>query len=223
LLFSTVLSDQWTLNTALHYTRGKGFYEEFKDRDGLADYGLEPVEVGGEIVNETDLVRQRWLDNHFYGGTYSLVYKPAGGVEITWGGAYNQYKGDHYGDVTWSRHPLFTERPYADDAGNPFNTSYRYYHGDAVKDDFNTYLKASYQWNKLFLFADVQYRHIDYAIAGIDNDLRDITQDAVFDFFNPKIGVTYQLSAASNVYASYALAHKEPIRSDFTDWPVGQS
>src|SRR5690606_1381294 len=103
-------------------------------------------------------------------------------------------------------------------SGNPFHTDYRYYDGDATKDDFNTYLKASYQWNALFLFADVQYRHIDYAISGIDNDLRDITQDAKFDFFNPKVGVTYQLSAASNVYASYALANKEPIRSDFTDW-----
>ena len=223
LLFSTVLSDQWTLNTALHYTRGKGYYEEFKDSDGLADYGLNPVEVNGAMIDETDLVRKRWLDNHFYGGTYSLVYKPTSGFEITWGGAYNQYKGNHYGDITWSRIPLFTERPYADASGNPFNMDYRYYDGDATKDDFNTYLKASYQWNDLFLFADVQYRHIDYAISGIDNDLRDITQDATFDFFNPKVGLTYQLSAASNVYASYALANKEPIRSDFTDWPVDET
>src|SRR5690606_37944112 len=122
LLFSTVLSDQWTLNTALHYTRGKGYYEEFKDSDELENYGLLPVEVNGALIDETDLVRKRWLDNHFYGGTYSLVYKPTNGVEITWGGAYNQYKGGHYGDIIWSRNPLFTERPYADPSGNPFHT-----------------------------------------------------------------------------------------------------
>src|SRR5690606_14898648 len=123
----------------------------------------------------------------------------------------------------WSRYPLFTARDYLGDAANSFNTSYRYYDGDATKKDFNTYLKASYRLNDVFLFADVQYRHIDYAIAGIDNDLRDITQDGNFDFFNPNVGITYQLSGSSNVYASYALANKEPIRSDFTDWPVGQS
>lgn len=223
LLFSSTLTSQLTLNTALHYTRGKGYYEQFRDSDGLADYGLSPVVVAGNTIEETDLVRQRWLDNHFYGGTYSLVYKPAGSIGITWGGAYNLYDGGHYGDITWSRYPLFTARDYLTDAANSFRTSYRYYEGDATKKDFNTYLKASYQLNDLFLFADVQYRHIDYAIAGIDNDLRDITQDATFNFFNPKVGITYQLSAASNVYASYALANKEPIRSDFTDWPVGQS
>ena len=223
LLFSTVFADRWTLNTALHYTRGKGYYEEFKDSDPYADYGLPNVIVGGSELTETDLIRQRWLDNHFYGGTYSLIYKVPGGVELTWGGAYNQYEGGHYGDVIWSRNPLTTDRNYINDSGDPFRTAYRYYDGDATKKDFNTYLKASYQWDRLFLFADVQYRHIDYAIAGIDNDLRDITQDARFNFFNPKMGITYQLSSASNVYLSYALANKEPVRSDFTDWPVGQT
>ncbi len=223
LLFSSALTDRLTLNTALHYTRGKGYYEQFRDSDGFADYGLSPIVVEGRTIEETDLVRQRWLDNHFYGGTYSLVYSNSKGVEVTWGGAYNQYRGGHYGDIVWSRYPLFTDGFYPTDTDGSFGTSHRYYDGDATKSDFNTYLKASYQLNKLFLFADIQYRHIDYAITGIDNDLRDITQDASFDFLNPKVGITYQLSATSHVYASYAMANKEPIRSDFTDWPVGQT
>ncbi|WP_257666940.1 TonB-dependent receptor [Parapedobacter tibetensis] len=223
LLFSSALTDQLTLNTALHYTRGKGYYEQFRDDDAYVDYGLLPVVINGSTINQLDLVRQRWLDNHFYGGTYSLAYKDSKGLEITWGGAYNQYEGGHYGDIVWSQYPLFTDDALPVDGDGSFKTSYRYYNGDATKKDFNTYLKASYQLNKLFLFADVQYRHINYAIAGIDNDLRDLTQDASFDFFNPKVGLTYQLSAASNVYASYALANKEPVRSDFTDWPIGQT
>lgn len=223
LLFSSTLARRLTLNTALHYTRGKGFYEQFRDQDAYADYGLSPVSVNGDTLDETDLVRQRWLDNHFYGGTYSLVYQHDAGLELTWGGAYNQYEGGHYGDIVWSEYPLSTDGTYLGAADGSFKTAYRYYDGDATKRDFNTYLKASYRLNKLLLFADAQYRHINYAIAGIDNDLRDITQDASFDFFNPKIGLTYQLSAASNVYASYALANKEPVRSDFTDWPIEQT
>lgn len=223
LLFSSALSEKLTLNTALHYTRGKGYYEQFRNQDEYTDYGLSPITVNGDPIGEADLVRQRWLDNHFYGGTYSLVYKDRAGFELTWGGAYNRYKGGHYGDIVWSQYPLFTSGAYPTDSDGGFSTAYRYYDGDATKTDFNTYLKASYRLDELSLFADIQYRSIDYAITGIDHDLRDITQDASFDFFNPKIGFTYQLSAASNVYASYALANKEPVRSDFTDWPVEQT
>ncbi|MGK6350259.1 TonB-dependent receptor [Parapedobacter sp. DT-150] len=223
LLFSSALNEQFTLNTALHYTRGKGYYEQFRDQDDFAAYGLSPIVVGERTITAMDLVRQRWLDNHFYGGTYSLVYEHESGIELTWGGAYNQYEGGHYGDVVWSEYPFAIDRSYPIGEDGGFQTTHRYYDGEATKKDFNTYLKASYQLDKLFLFADVQYRHIDYAIAGIDNDLRDITQGATFDFFNPKVGLTYQLSASSNVYASYALANKEPVRSDFTDWPVEQT
>lgn len=223
LLFSSALTNQLTLNTALHYTRGKGYYEQFRNQDEYVDYGLSPITVNGGAVTETDLVRQRWLDNHFYGGTYSLAYKDGVGFELTWGGAYNRYEGGHYGDIVWSQYPLFTDRAYSPSTDSGFSTAYRYYDGDATKSDFNTYLKASYQIDKFSLFADAQYRHISYAIAGIDHDLRDLTQNASFNFFNPKIGLTYQLSAASNLYASYALANKEPVRSDFTDWPIEQT
>ncbi|MBK1441261.1 TonB-dependent receptor [Parapedobacter sp. ISTM3] len=223
LLFSTALNGRLTLNTALHYTRGKGYYEQFRDNDDYVDYGLPPVVIEGNTITATDLVRQRWLDNHFYGGTYSLVFENHQGLQLTWGGGYNQYEGGHYGDIVWSQYPLATGGMYPPSVRGAFRTAYRYYDGDAMKKDFNTYAKASYQLGKWFLFADIQYRHIDYAIGGIDNDLRDITQDATFDFFNPKLGLTYHLSAASNVYVSYALANKEPVRSDFTDWPVDQT
>jgi len=223
LLFSSALTDWLTLNTALHYTRGKGYYEQFRNQDEYTDYGLSPIEVNDGIVAETDLVRQRWLDNHFYGGTYSLVYKSQAGFELTWGGAYNRYEGGHYGDIVWSQYPLSADGAYPVGKAGGFSTAYRYYDGDATKTDFNTYLKASYRLDNLSLFADAQYRHIDYAITGIDHDLRDLTQDASFGFFNPKVGLTYQLSTSSNVYASYALANKEPVRSDFTDWPVEQT
>lgn len=222
LLFSKGFRGGLSLNTALHYTRGKGYYEQFRDDDEYTDYGLSPVPVNGISIDRLDLIRQRWLDNHFYGGTYALAYS-ARGLELTWGGGYHRYEGGHYGDIVWAEYPLRPDGTYPGSRNGGFRTAYRYYDGDAVKDDFNTYLKASYQWNRFFLFADLQYRHIDYSISGIDDNLRDITQQASYDFFNPKVGVTYHLSSGSNLYASYAIANKEPVRSDFTDWPVGQT
>lgn len=224
MLYSSRLHEQLSLNTALHYTRGKGYYEQYRHQARYSAYGLPSVSIGDTVISRTNLVRQRWLDNHFFGGTFSLVYTGDRGLEVTWGGAYHQYAGDHYGDVIWSKYPLFTEADSpVDGDGRSFNTPHRYYFGDATKKDFNTFIKASYRFNDWLVFADMQYRRVDYAIAGIDNDLRDLTQSAFFSFYNPKIGLTYHLSAGSNVYASYAVANKEPIRSDFTDWPVRQT
>lgn len=224
LLYSSRLYDQLSLNTALHYTRGKGYYEQYRHQARYSAYGLPSMTIGDTVINRTNLVRQRWLDNHFFGGTFSIVYAGDNGLDLTWGGGYHQYEGDHYGDVIWSQYPLFAATDFPmNSSGQSFDTPYRYYFGDASKKDFNTFIKASYRLNNWLLFADMQYRRVDYAIAGTDNDLRDLTQGAFFNFYNPKVGVTYHLSSGSNVYASYAKANKEPIRSDFTDWPVRQT
>lgn len=222
LLFSSALASRWSLNTALHYTRGAGYYTQFRANDRYSRYGLEPVEFNGETVDRTDLVRKRWLDNHFYGGTYSLNYQNRG-LNVVWGGAYNRYEGAHFGDITWAQYPLFSPAQYTPNGDGSFSELYRYYDNDAVKTDFNTYLKADYQFDDLLVFADVQYRHVGYDIAGIDNNQWLLDQSSKFDFFNPKLGLTYQLSSASHVYASFAIANKEPVRSDFTDWPTDQA
>src|SRR5690606_18561289 len=112
---------------------------------------------------------------------------------------------------------------YTPNGDGSFSELYRYYDNDAVKTDFNTYLKADYQFDDLLVLADVQYRHVGYDIAGIDNNQWLLDQSSKFDFFNPKLGLTYQLSSASHVYASFAIANKEPVRSDFTDWPTDQA
>ncbi len=222
LLFSSTLDSRWSLNTALHYTRGAGYYTQFRANDRYSRYGLEPVELNGQTIDRTDLVRNRWLDNHFYGGTYSLSYQNRG-LNVVWGGAYNRYEGGHFGDITWAQYPLFVPAQYRANMDGSFSELYRYYDNDAVKTDFNTYLKADYQFDDLLVFADVQYRHIGYDIAGVDNNQWLLDQSTKFDFINPKLGLTYQLSSASNVYASFAVANKEPVRSDFTDWPTDQA
>ncbi|EEI91292.1 TonB-dependent receptor [Sphingobacterium spiritivorum ATCC 33300] len=203
--YTYFINDQLTLNTALHYTRGAGYYEEFKENDKLAKYGLPDITIGNTTYKKTDLIRRRWLDNYFYGATYSLNYNPSNDLKFTLGGAYNQYKGDHYGQVMWARY---------DTVSTP---GYKYYAGDAQKNDLSVFLKTDYQIGNWLLMADVQYRNIDYKIRGNDDKIKNMDFHSTFNFVNPKVGFTYLINSTSNVYASYAYGSKEPVRKDFVE------
>jgi len=197
------------LTVAGHYTKGGGFFEEFRNDDDLADYGIADVVLGGTTISSSDLIRRRWLDNDFYGVVYDLNYS-SGKVDATFGGGINKYIGDHFGEVIWSRF-----------AGNS-DIRERYYESRSEKVDFNSYAKVNYQANeKLNLFGDLQYRTVDYTGLGVDNDLRPIDFDKNFNFFNPKVGATYQLNGNANLYASFAVGNKEPNRSDIIDAAPG--
>ncbi len=205
LLYSNQLSSKLLLNGALHYTRGLGYYEEYEDDAAFADYVLDPVVVGEETIETTDLVRRRWLDNNFYGFTYSLNYRPTNLLNLTLGGAYNEYKGDHYGEVIWATY------------SSNLNLGDKYYLNDATKKDFNIYAKGDYKWGNLNFFGDIQYRKVNYNLSGDNRDLSVLEQEAKYNFFNPKVGLSYSFDNNSNVYASVAMANKEPVRRDFTD------
>lgn len=205
LLYSKTLSSSFSANAALHYTRGKGYYEEFKAGQALSNYGIAPYTVGGTKIDESDLIRRRWLDNDFYGMTYSLNYNPSASFNFTFGGAYNEYDGDHFGEVIRGQFV-------------PVNLNLqRYYQGNGFKKDFNSYAKADYTIGKLNLYADLQYRTINYKISGTDKNRLPLAQDDQLDFLNPKIGLSYQLNQGSNVYASLAVANKEPNRDDYVN------
>lgn len=205
LLYSKQLNEQLSFNGALHYTYGRGYYEEFKNGEDFEDYGFNEIIFGLDTVRTTDLVRRRWLDNDFYGFTYALNYKPVSALDLTLGGAYNEYNGKHFGEVIWSRY------------ASQSNIRDRYYDNDAFKTDFNVFGKASFQIDQLSLFADLQYRRITYSFLGFNNDLENVKQSDELNFFNPKFGLTYQLNQKSNVYASFAIANKEPNRNDYTE------
>ncbi len=204
LLYANNFSSRLTANMALHFTHGEGYYEEFKEGETLADYGLSDVNIGGENITTTDLVRRRWLNNDFYGVTYSLDYKALSNLNFSLGGAYNEYQGNHYGQVISGQFV-------------PEQNGRRYYDQDAFKTDFNAFAKADLQLNKLLLFADLQYRKINYEFLGFDRNLNNVTQQVALNFFNPKVGLTYSLNDAQQVYFSYAKAGKEPNRNDFTE------
>lgn len=202
-------TDQLKANLALHHTYGRGYFEQYRNGDHFSTYGLSPVINGNDTITSTDLIRRRWLDNTFAGLTYSFEYDNESGLNLILGGAYNQYNGDHFGNIQWARFASNSE------------IRDRYYDNTSTKGDFNTYLKALYQWKKFTFFGDLQVRRVSYTGSGLDNDQFIIDIDTAYTFFNPKGGLNYQLSQNSRVYASVAVAQREPVRNDFLDAPSG--
>ena len=186
-------SENWISNAALHYTIGKGYFEQYKEDEDLTDYNL-PDFNGNSI---SDLVRKRWLDNDFFGATFSLNYKTAK-TDLLFGGAANRYLGLHYGEVVWTQNYIPNPNRYYDNYGN--------------KDDVNFYTKVSYNvTSKLNLFTDLQYRMVFYDATSVKfNDVND-----TFRFFNPKAGLNYQLNNKSSFYGYFGIANKEPRRDDY--------
>lgn len=202
------LDGYWNVTAAGHYTYGRGFFEQFKADDDFEDYNLPNIVIGTETITSSDIIRRRWLDNHFAGFTYSMNYESEK-VNATLGGGYNYYDGDHFGEIIW-----------AELAGN-VDIRDRYYDNVGTKNDFNSFLKVNYQLNeKLNIYLDGQVRIISYKTSGIDSDLRQIDINEDFNFFNPKFGAIYQLNESSNLYGSFAIGNREPVRSDFLDSPV---
>jgi iron complex outermembrane receptor protein len=204
LLYSKSFSPMFSFNGALHYTKGKGYYEEYKKDQAFADYGLNKIVINTDTINNTNLIRRRWLKNDFYGLTYAFNYKPSSILDFTLGGAYNEYNGDHYGQVIWAQ--------YASNSTIDGN----YYLDNGFKTDFNVFGKANIKLDKFLISGDLQYRKINYNFLGFDNTLKNVSQNAKLNFFNPKFGLTYQINSLSNIYASFAVANKEPNRDDYT-------
>ncbi|WP_282164965.1 TonB-dependent receptor [Cellulophaga baltica] len=199
LLWNETLNENWSTNLALHYTKGSGYFEQFKEDDDFDTYGFTPITVDGEEVNSTDVIRRRWLDNDFYGTVFSANYIKEN-VDLILGGGWNKYEGDHFGEVIWARY------------ASTSNIRDRYYDDNSTKSDFNIFSKINYklddQWS---LFGDLQYRTVGYQANGDETGIVDDT----FNFFNPKAGITFDLNSNNNFYFSYAVANREPNRNDY--------
>jgi iron complex outermembrane receptor protein len=204
LLYSKALNENLYLNTALHYTLGKGYYENFKEDAVLAEFNLDSA--GGNA--SSNLVTRKWMDNDFYGVTYSLHYRKQQ-MEVLVGGGWNEYTGNHFGRVI----------KLGDDP-----VSHEYYRNKGDKSDLNNYLKFSYRiQDRLTLYADLQYRHINYSIEGVD-DYRDtsgvqvpLEQLHTFDFVNPKTGVFFKLNNRQDFYLTFSTGRREPTRANYVD------
>ena len=193
------VSASWNTNLAVFYSKGKGYYENYKENAKFSSYGLTPIVIGGTTINRADLIRQKWLDNDFYGTTFSANYKQDK-WDVILGGGYNKYEGSHFGKVIWARYASKSE------LGD------RYYDDSAIKTDGNVFAKANYQLTtKWSLFGDLQLRNVNYKAAspetGVVNDN--------FNFFNPKAGLNFEINDKNQLYASYARANREPNRTDY--------
>ena len=191
------LNANWSTNIGLNYTRGKGYFEQFKDGRSAADYN--------NLINEdSDVVVRRWLDNHFYVANANVTYKK-NSLELITGISYSDYTNDHYGEIIWGS-----------DLASGTNIRDRYYLSISDKSDFSIFSKATFRMSeKLQAFLDIQGRFVNYTTTGLTSDRASIDVDERFDFFNPKLGFTYTLNPGNSLYVSYARANKEPNRNDF--------
>ena len=214
LLWDQRVDSQWKISTGLHYTKGTGYYEQYKYDTKLSKFGLNAADFfnpdGGEI-KRTDLINQKWMDNDFYGIVASANYDNREGLTMNIGGGWNRYDGDHFGRYLWIKNYM----------GNPAGKEY--YRNDARKIDGNIYGKVHWEFAKgLSAFADLQYRHVSLRMDGPTDEWDGSEQltyniHSHYDFFNPKAGLFYDINPNIKAYASVAVAHKEPTRNDYEE------
>lgn len=212
-------NEAWKLNATAYYTKGAGFYEQYKTNASLAKYGLPPQEMDGVTYTKSDLIRRKGLDNDFYGLNIAVLYD-ADRLHMTAGAGASRYDGDHYGKVLWTKRS----------AGNvDYNRDW--YTNTGVKDELNVFAKASYDLlASLSLFADVQLRNVHFKMHGLDDDYYEKQAANPSDpltgildhtyqwlFLNPKAGLSYSPDKRHHAFVSFAVGNREPNRSDLKD------
>lgn len=196
-------NNRWSTNLGLNYTYGRGYFEQYKEDESFSDYNLTPLEIGSETINETDLIRRRWLDNDYYVINASGNFKNSN-INLIFGTSYSLYDGDHFGEIVWAEFASNSE------------IRDRYYEGNGKKTDWSVFTKATYRINdKVSLYGDLQLRLVDYKTTGLTSDRIPFNVDENYSFFNPKAGITYKLNTKNSLYFSYARANREPNRDDF--------
>ena len=196
-------SNNWSSNVSLNYTYGRGYFEQYKEDESFEDYGFEPIVLENSVINTTDLIRRRWLNNNFYAANANVNYKDYK-FDVTSGLFYSYYGGDHFGEVIWAQNA----------GGSEIRD--RYYSGNGDKNEFTVFAKATYKINKKWsVFGDLQGRFVSYRTSGITSDLVPLVEQEKYNFFNPKAGASFQLNTNNQFYLSYGRANREPRKSDF--------
>jgi len=196
---SQQINSYWNASASLHFTWGRGYYEQYKQSQTFSDLGLDDIILNDTTLTSGDFVVRKWLDNKFYGGTFSFNYDKER-ILLTIGGAYNQYaSAKHFGEINWAEY-----------AGNS-KPGQHYYDGESQKNDFNMYAKLNYEFSSVWnAFADLQYRTVNYITQGTESDQSAYDIHDTFNFINPKVGVSYAVTSHDILYASYAVASREP-------------
>ncbi|MBE6209994.1 MAG: TonB-dependent receptor [Rikenellaceae bacterium] len=219
IIIEQLVGNHWKLNLTGHYTRGDGYYQEYKGSRTLSEYGLAPYTSGGATVTKSDLVRKKAMWNNF-GGVVASANYVGEHLEAAIGGAWNLYSGDHFGRVLWVKNYI-----------GPLSTEHEYYRNTSSKHDANIFAKVD--WNVargLNLYADIQYRIVRHRIAGANDNydwnagtMQQLDVDRTYHFINPKLGVYWQVDKSNQLYLSGAIVSKEPTRNCFTDARPGDN
>jgi iron complex outermembrane receptor protein len=207
--YSRKFTENWNANVSLHYTKGRGFFETYVVDGDFATYNLQPVNVDGNVIASSDLIRREWLDNDFYGFTFGSEWTPTQNTQIRIGGAANNYEGDHFGEVIWAQY-----------AGNsPIRN--RYYDNVGKKSDVSVFAKASQTYGSLIAYADVQVRRINYQFEGYDrlptNQIATLDLEDPLLFINPKAGLTWNITDKQRAFASFSIGNKEATRNEYVN------
>jgi iron complex outermembrane recepter protein len=199
LFYNKKINTKWDFNAAVFATTGNGYYEQYKANEALIDYGFLRDPFGGNPgAEESDLIRQLWLDNLYTGTNFSFQKKYKNN-EIILGGGSSNYDGNHFGKIIWSQANI--------------EKDYKWYDLDARKQEQHLFGKWLHKYNNFHFFGDIQARNVNYNIEGFRNN-PGLKIDQNWLFINPKIGFRYTKNNNS-VFASYAIANKEPNRDDF--------
>ncbi|MCA4809120.1 TonB-dependent receptor [Empedobacter stercoris] len=196
------LGNQWKSNLTIHYTKGKGYYESYKNNRGLERYKLNHL-----TSEKRNLINREYLDNDFYGFNLEVENQKLNDFKVFFGLSANKYDGDHYGNVLWVDNTDWSDK------------NFKYYNNNAVKKQFAAYAKVLYQINKFDLFGDLQYRYVGYDAKYLPNGENDAEEfrpfTDTFNFVNPKAGVNFNINSTNTLYASYGISHREPLRIDY--------
>ncbi|WP_313026920.1 TonB-dependent receptor plug domain-containing protein [Soonwooa sp.] len=204
LLWEQTFNDHWNLETTLHYTKGKGYYENYKQDAKFSKYNLPNILVEGSEIKRSDFIRKKWLDNDFYGAV-STLYGKYENTDINIGVVANQYYGRHFGNVSGVFFPEITE--------------HEYYRNRTVKNEISGFVKGLYRINDFELFGDLQMRNVTYDAKNIQQgDGESFDLNKKWTFFNPKAGVNYKINGGK-LFLSYAIANREPNRDDLQENP----
>jgi iron complex outermembrane receptor protein len=195
-----------SLDINLHYTRGKGFYEEYQKDQSLSNYGIADIYLNADTITSSNLIRQKWLDNDFYGTTYNFRRVISENDKFTIGGGWNNYIGGHFGTVIWAQY-----------AGNS-EINQKYYNNSARKSDWNNYVRLEnfFHDSKINTYLDLQVRNVNYYFTGLNEDGTIKPDNTSLLFFNPKAGVAYTINSKNNVFVSFGMTNQEPNRDDYT-------
>lgn len=201
LFFNKKINNHFKYNVGLFLSKGKGYFEQYKANQILNQYHLPNYINNNDTVSITDLVRQLWLDNNYYGSIFSIQYDKKKS-SLIFGGCADQYEGKHFGKIVDATFQ----------SAVPDN--YEWYNVNAKKIELSFYTKWNFKLNSNWqTFVDGQIRKVNYTIYGFQNN-PDLMIQNKFLFFNPKAGITYT-RRNKLIYFSYAQANKEPNRDDF--------